>query len=89
MNGHEIYNINTFWNDIFLGNLKKDDTICVTFSQKMFLNNGIYLITLALSHSDATQFYDWHDNIIKFNVRNDKKSRGVVDLKSKIKTSII
>ncbi|MDW7776894.1 MAG: ABC transporter ATP-binding protein [Methanosarcinales archaeon] len=89
INGNEIYNINTFWNDIVLGKLKKDDTICIIFSQKMFLNNGIYLITVALSYSDTTQFYDWHDNIIKFNVRNDNKSCGVVDLKSKIEISII
>ena len=57
----------------------------MTFSQRIFLNNGLYSITVALAYSDATQVYDWHDNVIQFNVINNKKSSGVVDLKSEIR----
>ncbi|HWQ96371.1 MAG TPA: ABC transporter ATP-binding protein [Candidatus Methylomirabilis sp.] len=83
--GREVYNTNTLWNEIILGKFKKNDSFRVVFSQRMFLNNGLYFITAALAYSDASQFYDWHDNVIQINVKNNKKSCGVVDLQSKIR----
>lgn len=85
VNGREIYNTNTFWNNLILGDFKKDDTVSVKFTQRIFLNNGLYSITAALAYSDVTQVYDWHDNVILFNVINNKKSCGVVDLQSEIR----
>ncbi len=82
--GKVIYNTNTLWNGLVLGKFKKDDTVYVTFSQRIFLNSGTYFITVALAYSDATQFYDWHDNMIEFNIRNNNRSSGIVDLQSKI-----
>lgn len=87
--GKVIYNTNTLWNELVLGKFKKDDTICITFSQRIFLNNGTYFITVALAYPDALQFYDWHDNRIEFNVRNNKRSSGIVDLQSKIQINPI
>jgi len=84
MDGREIYNTNTYWNNIILGKFKENDIIYVTFSQRMSLNSGLYFITVALAYSDTTQFYDWHDNVIQFKVINDNKSCGVVDLQSRI-----
>lgn len=85
MDGREVYNTNTRWNELNLGKFNKNDIIYIAFSQNIRLNNGTFYITVALANSEATQFYDWHENIIKINVVNNKKSCGIVDLQSKIK----
>ncbi|VVB88180.1 Uncharacterised protein [uncultured archaeon] len=85
IDGREVYNTNTLWNNLILGEFKKNDTFEISFLQRMILNNGLYFITVALAYSDAKQLYDWHDNVIEFEVKNNKKYCEIVDLQTEIK----
>lgn len=84
INGGEIYNNNTLWNNIDTGDFVKGDSTCVTFECKNYLNTGTYTITLGLSDSTATEFYDWYDNFISFRVIGNDNSKGVANLDSNI-----
>ena len=77
--------MNSQWNDIALGSLKKGDLTEVNFIQSIPIPEGKYYLVVAVAHADATRFYDWHENVKEFSVKNrDKAWTGLVDLHSQI-----
>jgi ABC-type polysaccharide/polyol phosphate transport system ATPase subunit len=79
-----IFATNTNFAKLQTGNLGQGP-VKVVFKIKNYFSNGTYPITVAISDSHAKIYYDWKDNIAKFNVKNDNyHSGGYVDLPHEI-----
>lgn len=84
LEGRESYNTNTMWKNIHTGEFSKGNSVSIVFECSNYLNTGTYTITIGLSDSTATEFYDWYDNFASFNVIGNTRSKGTANLNSTI-----
>lgn len=89
--GHEngktivVYSTNTLRKNMNLGFLKRDTDIELEFIQRVSLREGEYYLTAAITNSDSSKFYDWHDNLKSFWIKKvDPRWEEMVDLNSQI-----
>jgi len=83
-NANPIFVTNTNFAKIQIGNLDPC-RVKVVFKIKNYLSNGTYHVTAAVSDRNAKIYYDWRDNIAKFNVKNNNyNSGGYVDFPHEI-----
>jgi len=84
--GIDVYMINTDWKRVNIPIVRKGTKIAVTFSQKMALNQGTYLLTVALSQNTAKGIkrLDWVSDMLLFDVLNSEEVGGVCNLDSAI-----
>ena len=81
----DIYGTNSRWKNIELGSIKKGKGIEVKFLQRIPIPEGTYYIVVAIANSDGTRFYDWHENIKTFMIKNeDRLWTGIINLTSQI-----
>jgi len=81
----DIYGTNTRWKNIELGSFGKGEEIEVKFLQTIPIPKGTYYIVVAIANSDETRFYDWHENIKTFTIKNeDRLWTGIINLTSQI-----
>jgi len=77
--------INTLRKNMNLGSLKRNTDIEVEFIQRASLPEGEYYLTVAVTNSDSSTFYDWHDYVKSFQIEKvDPRWEGKVDLNSQI-----
>lgn len=68
-----------------LGFLKRDTPIEIEFIQRISLPEGEYYLTVAITHSYDSRFYDWHENLKCFQITKVGDSwEGLIDLNSQI-----
>ena len=89
--GHEngktivVYSTNTLRKNMNLGFLQSDTDIELEFIQRVSLREGEYYLTAAITNSDSSKFYDWHDNLKSFWIKKvDPRWEEMVDLNSQI-----
>jgi ABC-type polysaccharide/polyol phosphate transport system ATPase subunit len=89
--GHEngkmmvVYSTNTLRRNMNLGFLKGNTDIEVEFIQRIPLPEGEYYLTVAITNSYDSGFYDWHENLKSFQIKKvDPRWEGAVDLNSEI-----
>lgn len=77
--GVVVYGINS---ELLTGNLlhlKSQESLKICFDCPCQLNRGAYTVTIGV-HSEEGLSYDWVDEMIVFEVENDRKCDGMVDL---------
>jgi ABC-type multidrug transport system ATPase subunit len=80
-----VYSTNTLRKNMNPGFFKRDTDIEVEFIQRIFLPEGEYYLTVAITHSHDSRSYDWHENLKFFQVKNVGHSwEGLIDLNSQI-----
>jgi hypothetical protein len=81
-----VYSTNTLRRNMDLGFLKRNTDIEVEFVQRVSLPEGVYYLTVAITHShDSRFFYDWHEYLKSFQIkRGGLHWEGTVDLNSQI-----
>lgn len=86
LQGTEICGTNTMYERIFVEGTDKGDERIITFTQKMNLNGGEYLISLGCTGYKGDDFVVYHRlyDVINLSVISDKKSVGFYDIESKI-----
>jgi len=84
--GHStvIYDTNTIWRNQNTGEFAPGEQIEARFCQRMSLGRGAYTVTVAIASHDASEFYDWQEEILGFEVEASTKMQGIVDLDSEI-----
>lgn len=71
--GHELIGSNTKLKHMKLGKFSKGQTCQLEWRMPNVFNDGIFLITVAVSHNDGVTQYDWWENAASFTVfREDK-----------------
>lgn len=71
--GNELIGSNTKIKKLKTGNLKEGDTIKLRWKIPNVFNDGIFFLTIAVSHDDGVTQHDWWDNAASFQVfREDK-----------------
>jgi hypothetical protein len=82
-----IYGMNTRWQINDLKNIKTGDVINIDFSFCLRLGDGVYSITpaVAIIHPDShIEVLDRLEDGFLFNVTNNKKMEGFIDLNAKV-----
>ena len=79
-----IYDTNTIWQNQKTGEFSPGDVMEARFCQRMSLGPGSYAITVAIASHDASEFYDWQEEILGFEVEASSKMQGIVNLHSEI-----
>jgi ABC-2 type transport system ATP-binding protein/lipopolysaccharide transport system ATP-binding protein len=80
-----VYSTNTLWRNINLGFLKRNTHIEVEFIQRVSLPVGGYYLTVAITNSYDSRFYDWHENLKSFQIKKvGPRWEGTIDLNSQI-----
>lgn len=82
-----IYGMNTRWQTNDLKNIKTGDIINIDFSCCLRLGTGLYSITpaVAIVHSDiGIEVLDRLEDLLMFNITNNKSMEGFVDLDAQI-----
>ncbi len=64
-------------------NIKPQEALNICFDCPCQINRGAYTVTIGL-HSEEGLSYDWVDEMIVFEVENDRKCDGMVDLGASI-----
>lgn len=84
--GLVIYGTNTRVMNVQLPTINQGKNLVVTFRLPCYFNRGVYTITVGL-HSEEGVSYDWIDDIVVFEVFNNKMCDGIVDLNSTIEVN--
>ena len=80
-----IYSTNTLRKNMDLGLSKRGTDIDVEFIQRVSLPEGEYYLTVAITNSYDSRFYDWHENLKAFQIKKSGDSwEGMIDLNSQI-----
>ena len=84
--GTEITGTNTMFEKAFLESVKAGDTKEITFTQRMDLQGGEYLLSLGLTGYEGDQFQVYHRlyDILSLTVVSEKNTVGYYDMNSKI-----
>lgn len=80
-----LYDLNNMWRGIKSGKFKKGQEIYVDYEQRISLLAGEYWISAAIAYSDIRKFFDMRNYVLPFSVRDDRRSRGLIDLGSVVK----
>jgi ABC-type polysaccharide/polyol phosphate transport system ATPase subunit len=80
-----VYSTNTLRKNMNLGFLRGNTDIEVEFTQRLSLPEGEYYLTVAITNSHDSGWYDWHENLKTFQIRKAGSHwEGIVDLDSQI-----
>ncbi|OGP88506.1 MAG: hypothetical protein A2156_03530 [Deltaproteobacteria bacterium RBG_16_48_10] len=80
-----VYSTNTLRRKMNLGLFKRDTDIEAEFVQRVSVPDGEYYLTVAITDSRDSRFYDWHENLKSFQIKKlDSRWEGRVDLNSRI-----
>ena len=84
--GTEITGTNTMFEKAFLDSVKAGDRKEITFTQRMDLQGGEYLLSLGLTGYEGDQFQVYHRlyDILSLTVVSEKNTVGYYDMNSKI-----
>lgn len=84
--GVEISGTNTMFEKAFLDSVKKGETKTVTFTQKVDLQGGEYLVSLGVTGYEREDFVVYHRlyDVMGLTVVSDKNSVGYYDMNSRI-----
>jgi len=84
--GTEITGTNSMYEKAFLSSVKKGDRKNVTFTQRMDLQGGEYLLSLGVTgyEDDSFQVYHRLYDVINISVVSDKDTVGYYDMNSKV-----
>lgn len=83
--GVVVYNTNTKWKNIKLGEFPRGSVAYFLSHQKLNLQEGRYTITLAIASDDTLRTYDWRERMIEFTIANNNRmSEGIVELHSRL-----
>lgn len=85
--GVEITGTNTMFEKAFLESVKKGQRKHISFSQKIDLQGGEYLVSLGVTGYEKEEFVVYHRlyDVLNITVISDKNSVGYYDMNSKIK----
>lgn len=86
VHGTEITGTNSMFEKAFLGSVKKGETKEVTFTQKMDLQGGEYLLSLGVTGYEKEKFEVYHRlyDVINITVVSDKNTVGYYDMNSEV-----
>lgn len=86
LQGTDITGTNTFYEDIETGQLKPGDTRIISFTQKMDLQGGSYLLSFGCTGYIAGEFHVYHRlyDFCNITVVSDKDTVGFYDMNSKV-----
>lgn len=89
--GVEITGTNTMFEKTFLDSVKAGETKEITFTQKMRLQGGDYLISLGVTGYEKDDFVVYHRlyDVINITVVSDKDTVGYFDMESKVEVKDI
>lgn len=80
-----VHSINTLRKKMNLGLMKRNADIDADFIQRVSLPEGEYYLTVAITNSDGSRPYDWHDYLRTFRIRKVNPCwEGIVDLNSQV-----
>ena len=84
--GTEITGTNTMFEKAFLESVKAGDSKEITFTQRMDLQGGEYLLSLGLTGYEGEQFQVYHRlyDVLSLTVVSEKNTVGYYDMNSKI-----
>lgn len=84
--GTEITGTNTMFEKAFLESVKAGDNKEITFTQRMDLQGGEYLLSLGLTGYEGDQFQVYHRlyDVLSLTVVSEKNTVGYYDMNSKI-----
>lgn len=84
--GVEITGTNTMFEKVFFDSVKKGDKKHISFTQKMDLQGGEYLISLGVTGYENEEFKVYHRlyDVMNITVISDKNSVGYYDMNSKV-----
>ena len=84
--GTEITGTNTMFEKAFLDSVKAGEEKEVTFTQRMDLQGGEYLLSLGLTGYEGDQFQVYHRlyDVLSLTVVSEKNTVGYYDMNSKI-----
>ncbi len=84
--GFDITGSNTHFQEIDTGTFHKGEGLLVTFTQKLLLNPGGYLLSFGCSGFENGEYkvYDRRFDVVSFEVTSKKLSVGFFDLDSKV-----
>jgi lipopolysaccharide transport system ATP-binding protein len=86
--GIVIYGTNTQLLKFKLPKIEESQQITAHFQMNCNLNQGVYTVTVGI-HSEEGMSYDWVDEMIVFEVINDKTCAGLIEMKSSFELSKI
>lgn len=86
IHGTEITGTNTMIEKAFLDSVKQGDVKEITYTQKMDLQGGEYLLSLGVTGYEGDQFQVYHRlyDVLNITVVSDKNTVGYYDMNSKI-----
>lgn len=89
--GVEITGTNTMFEKTFLDSVKAGETKEITFTQKMRLQGGDYLISLGVTGYEKDNFVVYHRlyDVLNVTVVSDKDTVGYFDMESKVEVKDI
>ena len=89
--GTEITGTNTMIEKAFLDSVEPGQTKDITFTQKMSLQGGEYLISLGVTGYDGDTFEVYHRlyDVINITVVSDKNTVGYYDMDSAVKVTAV
>lgn len=82
--GNELFGTNTKLKQVKTGQLKKGETYELKWEIPNVLNDGIFFITLAVSHNDGITQYDWWENAEIITVVREDKTPFALNPGSKV-----
>jgi ABC-type polysaccharide/polyol phosphate transport system ATPase subunit len=81
-----VYNTNTLWRNIKLGELKKGEEVEVHFDQTISLPEGTYYLNVGVADSEGVRLIDWHENLKAIRIESgEPRWEGTINLNSKIR----
>lgn len=84
--GIEITGTNTMVEKAFIGSAESEEVKLITFTQKMTLQGGEYLLSLGVTGYEGSNFTVYHRlyDVINITVISDKNTVGMYDMYSKV-----
>jgi len=81
-----VYNTNTLWRNIKLGELKKGEEFEVHFDQTISFPEGTYYLNVGVADSEGMRLIDWHENLKAVRIeRGEPRWEGTINLNSEIR----
>lgn len=77
--GSDLLGTNTKLSKKKVGTLKKGDKVSVRWEVPNIFNDGIYVVTVALSHNNEVSQYDWWENATSFTAFREDKTPYVLN----------
>lgn len=78
-NNH-LFDTNTKWKKINTKDIKKGNSIELTWTIPNVFQSGHYSVSIAAAHDDGYTFYDWQDKALQFNVTRNEATAGMLVL---------